>query len=126
VQVYRPINPKAVTGNELYGFLHPTTREWKEGLVSVTFREMANNNTNKHQWIVLDGDIDAGAWCNSVCQYPNRGGSMHYLTAELHSNCCCAQNAIMTDHPAVDNSLPICLLCFVAFMSVLLQSGLSP
>lgn len=60
VQVYRPINPKAVTRNELYGFLHPTTREWKEGLVSVTFREMANNTTNKHQWIVLDGDIDAG------------------------------------------------------------------
>jgi dynein heavy chain len=60
--VYKPINPKAVTRNELYGFLHPTTREWKEGLVSVTFREMANNTTNKHQWIVLDGDIDAGAW----------------------------------------------------------------
>jgi hypothetical protein len=58
--VYRPINPKAVTRNELYGFLHPTTREWKEGLVSVTFREMANNSANKHQWIVLDGDIDAG------------------------------------------------------------------
>lgn len=59
-QIYRPINPKAVTRNELYGFLHPTTREWKEGLVSVTFRDMANNSTNKHQWIVLDGDIDAG------------------------------------------------------------------
>jgi hypothetical protein len=24
---------------------------------------MANNNTNKHQWIVLDGDIDAGVKC---------------------------------------------------------------
>lgn len=62
-QIYRPINPKAVTRNELYGYLHPTTREWKEGLVSVTFREMANNTTNKHQWIVLDGDIDAGVLC---------------------------------------------------------------
>jgi dynein heavy chain len=60
--VYKPINPKAVTRNELYGFLHPSTREWKEGLVSVTFRDMANNSTNKHQWIVLDGDIDAGAF----------------------------------------------------------------
>lgn len=58
--LYKPINPKAVTRNELYGFLHPQTREWKEGLVSVTFRDMANNTTNKHQWIVLDGDIDAG------------------------------------------------------------------
>ena len=50
---------QAVTRNELYGSLHPATREWREGLVSVTFRDMSNNKTNKHQWIVLDGDIDA-------------------------------------------------------------------
>ena len=50
---------QAVTRNELYGYLHPATREWKEGIISVTFRDMANNKTNKHQWIVLDGDIDA-------------------------------------------------------------------
>ena len=62
---FKPINPKAVTRNELYGFLHPQTREWKEGLISVTFRDMANNKTNAHQWIVLDGDIDAG-WCTYV------------------------------------------------------------
>jgi dynein heavy chain len=43
----------------------PQTREWKEGLVSVTFRDMANNNSNKHQWIVLDGDIDA-EWIESM------------------------------------------------------------
>lgn len=48
-----------MTRNELYGYLHPATREWKEGIISVTFRDMANNKTNKHQWIVLDGDIDA-------------------------------------------------------------------
>ncbi|KAF5834390.1 hypothetical protein DUNSADRAFT_8976 [Dunaliella salina] len=63
--IYRPINPKAVTRNELYGYLHPATREWKEGLVSVTFRDMANNKINKHQWIVLDGDIDA-EWIESM------------------------------------------------------------
>lgn len=33
--------------------------------VSVTFRDMANNRTNKHQWIVLDGDIDA-EWIESM------------------------------------------------------------
>ena len=58
-QVFRAINPKAVTRNELYGYLHPQTREWREGLISVTFRDMANSKTNRHQWIVLDGDIDA-------------------------------------------------------------------
>lgn len=51
--------------NELYGYIHPSTREWKEGLLSVTFREFSNNKTNKHQWIVLDGDIDA-EWIESM------------------------------------------------------------
>ncbi|KAK9843805.1 hypothetical protein WJX81_007069 [Elliptochloris bilobata] len=63
--VYKPINPKSVTRNELYGSLNPATREWREGLISVTFRDMANNRTNKHQWIVLDGDIDA-EWIESM------------------------------------------------------------
>lgn len=66
--IFRAINPKAVTRNELYGYLHPQTREWKDGLLSTTFRDMANNKTNRHQWIVLDGDIDA-EWvesCNTV------------------------------------------------------------
>ncbi|DBB00312.1 TPA: Dynein beta chain, flagellar outer arm [Trebouxia sp. C0004] len=62
---FKPINPKAVTRNELYGYLHPSTREWKEGLMSVTYRDMSNNKTNKHQWIVLDGDIDA-EWIESM------------------------------------------------------------
>ena len=41
------------------------TREWREGLMSTTFRDMANNKTNRHQWIVLDGDIDA-EWVESL------------------------------------------------------------
>jgi dynein heavy chain len=65
-----PINPKAVTRNELYGFLHPTTREWKEGLMSVNFRNFSSQEDvvgekYKHQWIVLDGDIDA-EWIESM------------------------------------------------------------
>lgn len=63
--VTKPINPKSVTRNELYGSLHPATREWREGLMSVTFRDFANNTVNRHQWIVLDGDIDA-EWIESM------------------------------------------------------------
>ena len=33
--------------------------------MSTTFRDMANNKTNRHQWIVLDGDIDA-EWIESM------------------------------------------------------------
>lgn len=30
--VWNDINPKAVTTDELFGFLHPSTREWKDGI----------------------------------------------------------------------------------------------
>lgn len=33
--------------------------------MSTTFRDMANNKTHRHQWIVLDGDIDA-EWIESM------------------------------------------------------------
>lgn len=56
---------QAVSRNELYGYIHSASREWKEGLMSVTFREMANDKTNAFQWIVLDGDIDA-EWIESM------------------------------------------------------------
>ena len=60
-----PINPKSVTRNELYGYVHPASREWNEGLISVTYRDMSNSTSFAHQWIVLDGDIDA-EWIESM------------------------------------------------------------
>ena len=36
-----------------------------QGLMSVTFRNFANDAAPKHQWIVLDGDIDA-EWIESM------------------------------------------------------------
>lgn len=30
--IWTDINPKAVTTDELFGFLHPATREWKDGV----------------------------------------------------------------------------------------------
>lgn len=32
--------------------------EGREGLMRVTYRDMANNEIQKHQWFALDGDID--------------------------------------------------------------------
>ena len=59
------LNPKSVTRNELYGSIHPATREWKDGLISQIFRDLANCFTVKHEYIVLDGDIDA-EWIESM------------------------------------------------------------
>ena len=69
------INPKSVSRDELYGCVHPSTREWRDGLVPRAFRDMAaadaggggggGGGPRRHQWIVLDGDIDP-EWIESM------------------------------------------------------------
>ncbi|WAR03796.1 DYHC-like protein [Mya arenaria] len=59
------LDPKAVTNNELFGIINPSTREWKDGLFSVIMRDLANLTTDGPKWIVLDGDIDP-MWIESL------------------------------------------------------------
>lgn len=40
--VWNDINPKAVTTDELFGYLHPATREWKDGEGLQDFDLMCN------------------------------------------------------------------------------------
>ncbi|KAM4697873.1 dynein axonemal heavy chain 11-like [Rhinophrynus dorsalis] len=92
---WNDINPKAVTTDELFGFLHPSTREWKDGtfkkgvlffvificlnmpekkscmcvflkgLFSFIMRELFIIAHDGPKWIVLDGDIDP-MWIESL------------------------------------------------------------
>ena len=66
---FEVVNPKAVTPQELYGQTS-LTKEWQDGVLSVIFRNMAEEETPygpnlQHRWIVLDGDIDA-MWIESM------------------------------------------------------------
>ncbi|XP_062957128.1 dynein axonemal heavy chain 11 [Cynocephalus volans] len=72
--VWNDLNPKAVTTDELFGFIHHATREWKDGkianshfigLFSSILREQANLLHDGPKWIVLDGDIDP-MWIESL------------------------------------------------------------
>uniref|UniRef100_A0A8C8VJF2 Dynein axonemal heavy chain 11 n=1 Tax=Pelusios castaneus TaxID=367368 RepID=A0A8C8VJF2_9SAUR len=63
--VWSDLNPKAVTTDELFGFIHHTTREWKDGLFSSLLREQANIIQDGPKWIILDGDIDP-MWIESL------------------------------------------------------------
>ena len=63
--VWQDINPKAVTTDELYGFINPATREWKDGLFSIIMRDLSNLSNESPKWIVLDGDIDP-MWIESL------------------------------------------------------------
>lgn len=42
---YVDLNPKAVTNDELFGVINPTTREWKDGLFSTIMRDLAQSAT---------------------------------------------------------------------------------
>ena len=62
------INPKAITSNELYGYIHPQSKEWRDGILSNIFRQFAidsRNGKKNSKWIVLDGIIDA-EWIESM------------------------------------------------------------
>ncbi|CAF1346561.1 unnamed protein product [Rotaria sordida] len=59
------LDPKAVTNNELFGFINPATREWKDGLFSTIMRDLANMTHDGPKRIVLDGDIDP-MWIESL------------------------------------------------------------
>jgi len=69
--VYDLVDPKAVTGNELYGFM-TLAKEWRDGVLSIIMRGMSKNYKElgygphqTHKWVVLDGDIDA-IWIESM------------------------------------------------------------
>ena len=63
--VWKDLNPKAITPNELYGFINMATREWKDGLLSSTMRDMQNATDSNPKWLILDGDLDAN-WIENM------------------------------------------------------------
>ena len=63
--IVQDINPKAVTANELYGYVMMSTREWKDGLLSKCMRSLGQIGDTLPKWIVLDGDLDAN-WIESM------------------------------------------------------------
>ena len=71
VCVAETVNPKAVTGDELYGYM-TLAKDWKDGVLSIIMRGMSKNFAEQgfydyqtHKWVVLDGDIDA-VWIESM------------------------------------------------------------
>jgi len=55
------MNPKAITGAEMYGIVNTVTSEWVKGVFSEIWRKCNSKaNTNKNvSWIVCDGPVDA-------------------------------------------------------------------
>ena len=55
------IDPKAISKDELYGTLDPTTLEWTNGVFTHILRKILDDvrgEGKKRHWIVFDGDVD--------------------------------------------------------------------
>ncbi|XP_001354829.2 dynein heavy chain 6, axonemal [Drosophila pseudoobscura] len=63
--VIQTMNPKAVSMNELYGFVDPKTLEWQDGLLGLAVRTAVNVEDEIHQWIMCDGPVDA-VWIENL------------------------------------------------------------
>ena len=62
------LNPKAVTSDDLYGWVHPVTKEPYDGIIAKIMRDFKNaTGPTEHvpKWVILDGDIDA-EWIESM------------------------------------------------------------
>ncbi|BFG02702.1 dynein heavy chain 6 axonemal [Drosophila madeirensis] len=63
--VIQTMNPKAVSMNELYGYVDPKTLEWQDGLLGLAVRTAVNVEDEIHQWIMCDGPVDA-VWIENL------------------------------------------------------------
>ena len=67
---HEKLSPKAITGNELFGYIDDKTKAWKYGILSAIMKKMCKNDppykeTMRNKWIILDGDIDP-TWIESL------------------------------------------------------------
>lgn len=55
----RVINPKSITMGQLYGEENLDTKEWTDGLASKIIRKFAKDESERNNWTVFDGPVDA-------------------------------------------------------------------
>lgn len=59
--VYRVINPKSISMDQLYGYVDELSLEWCDGVLAKVFRELAAATTAvspSRAWIIFDGIVD--------------------------------------------------------------------
>ena len=62
----RKINPKSVTGTQLYGFLDPNTKAWTEGVIPQVMKECEKDaDKEEYKWVIFDGPVDA-CWIENM------------------------------------------------------------
>lgn len=59
------LNPKAVSINELFGFIDLNTMEWNDGLLSSMMSRLCKDESDDQRWMILDGPVDT-LWIESM------------------------------------------------------------
>ncbi|XP_039269307.2 cytoplasmic dynein 2 heavy chain 1-like [Styela clava] len=59
------VNPKAMPRTQLLGQIDIDTREWSDGVLTNSAREVIREDSDVHSWIICDGDIDP-EWIESL------------------------------------------------------------
>ncbi|XP_043928516.1 cytoplasmic dynein 2 heavy chain 1 isoform X1 [Protopterus annectens] len=59
------VNPKAMHRQQLLGHIDMDTREWSDGVLTSSARQVVREPQDVHSWIICDGDIDP-EWIESL------------------------------------------------------------
>ncbi|RXG65468.1 Cytoplasmic dynein 2 heavy chain 1 [Armadillidium vulgare] len=59
------VNPKAIPRHQLLGHIDHDTREWSDGVITASARQVVKEPIDVTSWIICDGDIDP-EWIESL------------------------------------------------------------
>ena len=60
-----PINPLALSNDELYGSFDEATHEWSDGVLAKIMRNACKDESPNQKWILMDGPVDT-LWIESM------------------------------------------------------------